>query len=241
MVTEALFRDDAYISEANAVVTGINGLGGIVLDRTIFYPTGGGQPGDSGTLMLGDGRMLAIATTVKGEKPDDIVHVPAEGQLLPTVGEPVTMRLDWERRFRHMRMHSCLHLLSAVLPYPVTGGQVAADKGRLDFDMDGSPPEKELLSEALMTLIAADEPVTTEWISDAELAAMPDLVKTMAVKPPTGSGRVRLVRIADRDLQPCGGTHVRATGEIGPVAVVKIVSKGKQNRRVSVAFVEEGS
>ena len=241
MATEALFRDDAYLRETSAVVRAVNGLGGIVLDRTIFYPTGGGQPGDSGTLVLSDGRTLAIATTVKGDTPDEIVHLPAEGQALPTVGEPVTLRLDWERRFRHMRMHSCLHLLSAVLPYPVTGGQVAADKGRLDFDMDGSPPDRDMLTEALMALVTADDPVTTEWISDADLAAKPELVRTMAVKPPTGSGRVRLVRIAGRDLQPCGGTHVHATAEIGPVAVIKIVSKGKQNRRVNVAFVEDGA
>lgn len=241
MSTQALFRDDAYLTEASAVVTEINDRGGIILNRTIFYPTGGGQPGDTGTLKTADGRSIAIATTVKGEAPDAIVHVPAAGQDLPAVGQAVALRLDWNRRFRHMRMHSCLHLLSALLPYPVTGGQVAEDKGRLDFDMDAAPPGKAELTAALNDLIQADDPVTTEWISDDDLAAQPDLVKTMAVKPPSGSGRVRLVRVAGRDLQPCGGTHVRNTGEIGQVEVVKIVSKGRQNRRVSVAFVEDGT
>jgi len=211
----------------------------VVLDRTIFYPTGGGQPGDSGLIVPADGAPLTIATTVKGEAPGEIVHVPAPDQPLPAVGTPVTLRLDWGRRYRHMRMHSCMHLLSALLPYPVTGGQIAADKGRLDFDMDGAAPDREALTEKLLALIAADDPVTTEWITDEELAARPELVKTMAVKPPTGTGRVRLVRIEGRDLQPCGGTHVRRTGEIGQVAVLKIESKGRQNRRVSVGFVEE--
>lgn len=241
MATEALFRDDAYLTETSAVVTAVNDRGGIVLDRTVFYPTGGGQPGDSGVLLRADGSALTIATTVKGEAADEIVHVPAADQAVPVVGEPVTLRVDWDRRHRLMRMHSCMHLLSALLPYPVTGGQVAADKGRLDFDMDGTPPDKQALTEQLMALVAADDAVSSEWISDAELAARPELVKTMAVKPPTGSGRVRLVRIADRDLQPCGGTHVRRTGEIGPVAVLRIESKGRQNRRVTIGFIEDGS
>jgi misacylated tRNA(Ala) deacylase len=239
MATEALFRDDAYLAEATATVVAVNERGGVVLDRTIFYPTGGGQPGDSGLIVPADGAPLTIATTVKGEAPGEIVHVPAPDQPLPAVGTPVTLRLDWGRRYRHMRMHSCMHLLSALLPYPVTGGQIAADKGRLDFDMDGAAPDREALTEKLLALIAADDPVTTEWITDEELAARPELVKTMAVKPPTGTGRVRLVRIEGRDLQPCGGTHVRRTGEIGQVAVLKIESKGRQNRRVSVGFVEE--
>ncbi|MEZ5666741.1 MAG: alanyl-tRNA editing protein [Alphaproteobacteria bacterium] len=238
-MTEALFAAEPYLRSAEAVVLAVNDRGGIVTDRSIFYPTGGGQPGDSGTLTLADGRTVAIATAVKGEAPGEIVLVPAEGQALPAAGDRVTMALDWDRRHRHMRMHSCMHLLSALLPYPVTGGQIAADKGRLDFDMDGAPPDKDALTDRLNALIGADDPVTTEWISDAELAAQPELVKTMAVKPPVGGGRVRLVRIAGRDLQPCGGTHVARTGEIGAVAVVKIASKGKQNRRVTVAFAED--
>lgn len=236
MATIALFRDDPYLQAAEATVLAVNDRGGIVVDRSLFYPTGGGQPGDSGRLLLGDGREIVVATTVKGEAPDEIVLVPAADQVPPSPGDTVEMRLDWERRHRHMRMHSCMHLLSALLPFPVTGGQVAADKGRLDFDMDQPPPDKVELTAALNALIAAGDAVTTEWISDADLAAQPELVKTMAVKPPTGSGRVRLVRIAGRDLQPCGGTHVSNTGEIGPVVVAKMESKGRQNRRVTVAF-----
>ena len=220
---------------------GQNPRGGLLVDRSIFYPTGGGQPGDSGRLERSNGQFVEIATTVKGDQPDEIVLVPSPDQTLPVAGEIVTMALDWERRYRHMRMHSCLHLLSAILPHPVTGGQIAEDKGRLDFDMDGAPPEKEALTEALNALITADEVVTTEWISDEELAAQPELVKTMAVKPPSGSGRVRLVRISTQDLQPCGGTHVHQTGEIGTVAISKIASKGKQNRRVTVVFADGDS
>ena len=241
MATQPLFRDDAYLTETDALVTAVNERGGIVLDRTVFYPTGGGQPGDSGVLVRADGSVLSIATAVKGELPGEIVHVPAPEQAPPAVGETVSLRIDWDRRHRHMRMHSCMHLLSALLPYPVTGGQVAADKGRLDFDMEGPPPEKQALSEQLMALVAADDAVSSEWITDAELAARPELVKTMAVKPPMGSGHVRLVRIAGRDLQPCGGTHVRRTGEIGSVTVLKIESKGRQNRRVTVGFAEDGA
>lgn len=241
MPTEALFREDAYLVRAQAVVTAVNERGGIVLDRTVFYPTGGGQPGDTGTIALGDGRVIQIATTVKGDAPDEIVHVPAADQPVPDIGASVDLELDWERRYRHMRMHSCLHLLSAVLPYPVTGGQIGEDKGRLDFAMDDAPPDKQAITVRLNELVAADDAVAMEWISDDALAANPDLVKTMSVKPPTGSGKVRLVRIEGRDLQPCGGTHVRRTGEIGSVEVVKIVSKGRQNRRVSVAFSEEGA
>jgi len=240
MATIPLFRDNPYLRSAEATVLAVNDRGGIVVDRSVFYPTGGGQPGDTGVLLLADGRALAIAATVKGEAPDEIVLVPAAGQALPAVGDAVEMRLDWERRHRHMRMHSCMHLLSALLPYPVTGGQVAADKGRLDFDMGQAPPDKAELTDALNALVAADDAVTTEWITDAELAAKPELVKTMAVKPPSGSGRVRLVRIAGRDLQPCGGTHVAHTGEIGPVVVAKMESKGRQNRRVTIAFAEPG-
>ena len=240
MPTEALFRDNAYLARAQAVVTAVNERGGIVLDRTVFYPTGGGQPGDSGVMTLSDGRVIQIATTVKGDAPEEIVHVPAADQPVPDIGAPVDLELDWNRRYRHMRMHSCLHLLSAVLPYPVTGGQIGTDKGRLDFAMDDAPPEKQAITWRLNELVAADEPVAIEWISDADLAASPDLVKTMSVKPPTGSGKVRLVRIEGRDLQPCGGTHVHRTGEIGAVEVVRIVSKGRQNRRVSVAFSKDG-
>jgi len=236
-VTEPLFRDDAYLQDCTATVTAINDRGGIVLDRTVFYPTGGGQPGDAGVLNWQGGE-AAIVTAVKGGAPDEIVHVPAEGAALPAVGSQVTARLDWETRYRHMRVHTALHLLSVVIPLPVTGGSVSADKGRLDFDMPEAPEDREALERRLNELIAADHAVTTEWITDAELEANPGLVKTMAVKPPMGQGRVRLVRIgagdATVDLQPCGGTHVRSTAEIGKVAFGKIEKKGKQNRRVSI-------
>ena len=240
-MTEPLYRDDAYLRECTATVTAINDRGGIVLDRTVFYPTGGGQPGDRGVLVWHRGDTAgdtAIATAVKGETPDEVVHVPAEGAALPPIGTQVTARLDWDTRYRHMRVHTGLHLLSVVIPLPVTGGSIGASKGRLDFDMPEAPQDKEALERALNELIAADHAVTTEWITDAELAANPDLVKTMAVKPPMGRGRVRLLRIGSAgttiDLQPCGGTHVRSTAEIGPVRFGKIEKKGRQNRRVAI-------
>lgn len=235
-MTEPLFREDAYLKSCEAKVVAVNDRGGIILDRTVFYPTGGGQPGDSGIFRCADGRELMIATTVKGDTPDEIVHVPAEGNLLPEPGEIIVAELDWERRYSHMRMHTCLHLLSAVLPFPVTGGNVGAEKSRLDFDMDDIP-DKEDVTARLNALVSEDHPVTSEWITDEELAAQPDLVKTMSVKPPQGAGRVRLLRVgADVDLQPCGGTHLQRTSEIGPVRVSKIEKKGRQNRRVSIVF-----
>ncbi len=241
-MTEPLFREDAYARECAArVVRAADG--GVVLDRTVFYATGGGQPGDSGTLVWEGGEM-PVATAVKGEG-DDIVHVAAkdaaegaaEGAALPPVGAEVTARLDWQRRHRHMRVHTGLHLLSVVIPLPVTGGQIAAEKGRLDFDMAEPPEDRDALEAALAALVAGDHAVTTEWITDEELMARPEMVKTMAVKPPMGQGRVRLVRIGAEpavDLQPCGGTHVRSTAEIGRLTLGKIEKKGKQNRRVTI-------
>jgi misacylated tRNA(Ala) deacylase len=234
-MTEPLFREDAYARECAARVMEVT-EGGVVLDRTVFYATGGGQPGDSGLLAWAGGQM-PVATAVKGEGAA-IVHVAAQGAARPTVGAEVTASLDWERRHRHMRVHTALHLLSVVIPLPVTGGQIAADKGRLDFDMAEPPEDRDALEAALNALAAADHPVTTEWITDEELAARPEMVKTMAVKPPMGQGRVRLVRIGAGepavDLQPCGGTHVRSTAEIGRLKVGKIEKKGRQNRRVSI-------
>jgi len=236
-MTDPLFRDDAYLRDCTATVVAIDDRGGVVLDRTVFYPTGGGQPGDRGVLEWAGGE-TPIATTAKGEAAGEIVHVPAEGAALPPVGTEVTARLDWDIRYRHMRVHTAMHLLSVVIPLPVTGGSVGADKGRLDFDMPEAPEDKEALERQLNALIAGDHVVTSEWITDDELAANPELVKTMAVKPPMGQGRVRLLRIGAGDgtvdLQPCGGTHVRATGEIGHVRLGKIEKKGKQNRRVSI-------
>ena len=239
MPTELLFRADAYLPATEATVLGINDRRGIILDRTVFYATGGGQPGDTGSLVRAGGApAVAIATAVYGDDKSEIVHVPAEGAVLPEPGETLTAALDWERRHRHMRIHTGLHLLSVVLPFPVTGGSIGAEEGRLDFDIDGEVPAKEEIEERLNALVAADHPVTSEWITDEELLANPGLVKTMKVKPPMGSGRVRLVRIGDIDLQPCGGTHVRSTAEIGRLAIGKMESKGKQNRRVRIRFRE---
>jgi misacylated tRNA(Ala) deacylase len=237
MATALLFRDDAYLPAAEAIVVGVNDRRGIILDRTVFYATGGGQPGDAGRLERAGGAPIAIATAVYGEDKSEIVHVPGEAEALPEPGETVRAALDWERRYRHMRIHTGLHLLSVVLPFPVTGGSIGADEGRLDFDLEGGEvPAKEAIEEKLNALVAANHAVSQEWITDDELLANPGLVKTMKVKPPMGSGRVRLVRIGDIDLQPCGGTHVHATGEIGRLVIAKIESKGRQNRRVRIKF-----
>ena len=238
--TEFLFRDDAYLRDADATVLAINERRGIILDRTVCYATGGGQPGDSGTIERAGGRPIAIATAVYGEDKTEIVHVPGDAEPLPEPGEEVRVALDWPRRHRHMRIHTGLHLLSVVLPFPVTGGQIGAEEGRLDFDIDGEVPPKDEIEARVNALIAADYPVSQEWITDDELLANPNLVKTMKVKPPMGSGRVRLIRIGDIDLQPCGGTHVRSTAEIGRLVIGKIESKGRQNRRVRIRFAEGG-
>lgn len=233
-MTKQLFIDDAYLRDAPGEVFAVTDEGGIVLDQTIFYATGGGQPGDSGTLSW-DGGTIDIATTVKGEG-GTIILVPAEPNPLPPIGAHVTQSLDWERRHRHMRVHTALHLLSVVIPLPVTGGSIGVDKGRLDFDMPEAPGDKDELQKTLNALIDCDFEVSTEWITDADLDANPGLVKTMSVAPPRGAGHVRLVRIGEgentADLQPCGGTHVRFTGEIGLVRLGKVEKKGKQNRRV---------
>jgi misacylated tRNA(Ala) deacylase len=238
--TALLFRDDAYLREAEARVVTVTDRRGIVLDRTVFYASGGGQPGDIGALKRGDAGSIAIAATVYGESKSDVVHVPGESEPLPEPGEMLTASIDWERRYRHMRIHTGLHLLSVVLPFPVTGGSIGAEEGRLDFDIDGDVPAKDEIEEKLNALVSAAHPVLDEWITDEELLANPGLVKTMKVKPPMGSGRVRLVRIGTIDLQPCGGTHVRSTAEIGRLAIGKIESKGKQNRRVRIRFAEPG-
>lgn len=237
MPTELLFRDDAYLKQTEARVEAVNELGGIVLDRTNFYATGGGQPGDVGTLRRADGSEIAIATTIYNkEDKGQVIHVPAEGQAAPQVGETVTLVLDWERRLKRMRIHTALHLLSVVLAYPVTGGSIGDGDGRLDFDIPDGGLDKAEIAEKLNALVARNADVTERWITDEELDANPGLVKTMSVQPPRGSGRVRLVAIGDIDLQPCGGTHVRNTSEIGLVAVTDIEKKGKQNRRVRIAL-----
>jgi misacylated tRNA(Ala) deacylase len=231
--TALLFRDDPYARECEATVVGVTPEG-IVLDRTVFYAQGGGQPGDVGHLANGAGE-VAVANTVYGADRASIVHVTAGGCALQP-GERVSARLDWERRYVRMRVHTALHLLSVVLPYPVTGGAIGDGDGRLDFDIPEAGLDKGELTERLNELVARDAAVAERWISDAELDANPSLVKTMSVKPPRGAGRVRLIEIDGIDLQPCGGTHVRRTGEIGRVAVTDIEKKGKQNRRVRIAL-----
>ncbi len=237
-MTEEIFRDDAYLRSCEAVVTAV-GPEGIELDRTVFYPMGGGQPGDTGTLRREGAVVVAIADTRKGAAAGQILHLPAADQALPAVGERVVVELDWTRRHRHMRMHTCLHLLCAVVPAGVTGGQVGEARSRLDFDVGELTLDKAAIETKLNELIAANHAANPRWISDAELAATPELVRTMSVKPPSGQGKVRLLDIGPGvDLQPCGGTHVKATGEIGRVVVEKIENKGKRNRRVVVALAE---
>jgi misacylated tRNA(Ala) deacylase len=236
-MTELLFRDDGYLRFCEARVIAADERG-IRLDRTVFYPMGGGQPGDTGVLRLASGQSIAIVDTLKGPLLDEVIHVPAVGSPLPKPSAELVADIDWDRRHRLMRMHTCLHLLCSVVPGAVTGGQVSDGRGRLDFDVPGSSLDKEAIAGRLNALIAEGHPVGPRWVTDEELASQPELVRTMSVKPPSGTGRVRLMEIAGIDLQPCGGTHVRNTAEIGPVAVTKIESKGKQNRRVILAFVE---
>lgn len=231
-----LFREDSYAKSCDAVVMGINDLGGIILDRTVFYPAGGGQPGDAGVLIRADGTHIPIATTVYESDHSTIVHVPASGAGVPAPGDKVECVLDWDRRYAHMRVHTALHLLCATLPYPVTGGSIDNGKGRLDFDIPDAGLDKDVLSEELTRLVERDLPVAISWITDEELEAKPDLVRTMAVKPPSGSGKVRMIAVGDVDFQPCGGTHVANTREIGPVRVSKIEKKGAQNRRVRIVL-----
>jgi misacylated tRNA(Ala) deacylase len=232
-MTEPLYRD-AYLRQAEGVVTAHTPEGGVILDRSTFYATGGGQPGDSGTLSWA-GQQLDIATTVKGQG-TQVILVPSEPASLPPVGQVVVQDLDWERRYRHMRVHTALHLLSVAIPFGVTGGSISATHGRLDFDMPEAPQDKDAIAEALAAMVAQDAAVTERWITEAELDANPDLVKTMSVQPPRGAGRIRLVQIGDDDalidLQPCGGTHVARLGEVGLLRLGKIEKKGRMNRRV---------
>ena len=235
-MTERLFEQDSYLREAEAEVLAAS-ADGVVLDRTVFYARGGGQPGDQGELVLASGETVAVIDTVKGEG-DSILHLLAPDAALPAPGDRVTARIDWARRHRHMRMHTCMHLLCALVDAPVTGGNLNDQKGRLDFDLPESTVDKESLTAALNELIERGVDTALEWISDEELAAQPELVKTMSVQPPTGAGSVRLLRVGDVDLQPCGGTHVANTQEIGPVRVSKIEKKSRLNRRINVVFDE---
>jgi misacylated tRNA(Ala) deacylase len=236
MATEFLFRDDAYARSCTARVVEVTPEGGIVLDRTVFYPTGGGQPGDVGQIETASGKSIPIANTVYGADRTSILHVPAPGAPTVAPGDEVEAVLDWDRRFARMRIHTALHLLTTVLPYPVTGGAIGDGEGRLDFDIPDAGWEKEAIAAELAARIASNADVRERWITDEELLSNPGLVKTMSVKPPMGTGRVRLVEIDGLDLQPCGGTHVRNTAEIGAVAVTGIEKKGKQNRRVRIAL-----
>ncbi len=234
---EQIFREDAYQTHCEATVVAAD-ESGIRLDRTVFYPMGGGQPGDAGVLVLPGGDVLPIVDTRKGEAPDEVVHIPEEGAALPAPGTAVTAEIDWQRRYRLMRMHSCLHVLCALVDGDVTGGQVGDGKGRLDFNLPDTRLDKEQITADLNRIIQEDHEVRSRWISDQELEANPQLVRTMSVKPPSGMGRVRVLDIEGVDLQPCGGTHVRRTAEIGRVKVAKIENKGRQNRRVNIALDE---
>lgn len=238
-VTQAVFRDDAYLREADAAVVAINDRGGIILDRTIFYATSGGQPGDTGTFLRADGTPVKIAATITGETKEEIIHVPALDQALPEVGEKLNLAIDWERRYRLMRMHTACHLLTVACPFPITGASVAEDDSRVDFDIPDAGFSKEDVTARLMELVAANHPVFTRLITDEELAANPGLVKSKNVRPPAGTGKIRLVCIGENaviDSQPCGGTHVLATGEVGEIHIGKIEKKGRENRRFRIRF-----
>jgi misacylated tRNA(Ala) deacylase len=233
--TEELFREDAYARRCEAEVAA-TGDGGVCLDRTVFYCHGGGQPGDRGRLVVADGAALEVVDTLRAE--GRILHRLAAGSPLPAVGAGVVAEIDWARRHRLMRMHSAMHLLCAAVACPVTGGQIHADRSRLDFDAGETRLDKEAIAERIAGWIAADHRIGHLWIDADELDARPELVRTMSVRPPRGAGRVRLIEIEGVDLQACGGTHVRSTGEIGAVALGKIENKGRQNRRVNITLVE---
>ena len=233
-ITDELFRRDGYLKECSAVVVAVHD-GVIVTDQTVFYPEGGGQPGDTGSIMDADGREFVVTDTQKDAETGEQQHRVATDVDLPAVGETVTLKLDWERRYRLMRMHSCMHMLCAAIPAPVTGGSIQDGRGRLDFDLP-DPVDKEEVTDRLNALVAQDSLMRMQWISAEELSRKPELVRTMSVKPPTGSGQVRIVEFEGIDLQPCGGTHVASTGEIGRIRVRKIEKKGRQNRRVIVVF-----
>ena len=236
MTTELLFRDDAYLKTASARVVAVHGRG-IELDRTIFYPLGGGQLGDAGVLLRASGERIAIDDTRKGDAIDGVLQVPASAMPRPEPGETLTLEIDWERRYSLMRLHTALHVMSCVVVAPVTGGNISPEKARLDFDIDMSLLDAERIERETNALIARGIDTETVWITDEELDARPELVKTMSVQPPRGMGRVRLLKIPGIDLQPCGGTHVKNIAEIGGIRVLKIRSEGKRNKRVEIALV----
>ena len=238
--TRPLFIDDAYLSTAEGTVTGINDRGGIVLDQTCFYATSGGQPGDTGFFERQDGSRIDIAATVNGQSKSEIIHVPANAQAIPEPGEKLTLHIDWTRRHKLMRMHTACHLLTVICPYPITGAAVGEEESRVDFDMSETVDKAEI-SARLMELVSSNHPVFARWIEEAELDANPDLVKSKNVRPPRDSGRIRLVCIGEDaiiDSQPCGGTHVSETMEVGPIHIGKIEKKGRENRRFRIRFGE---
>ena len=236
-MTEEIFRDDAYAQSCTANVLEADERG-VILDRTVFYSEGGGQPGDTGTITTADGSSVQVVGTYKDRDGRGILHVLAEGENPLTAGTEVTAEIDWDRRYKHMRMHSCLHLLCSLVDGGVTGGSISVEKSRLDFDLKDVTLDKEDLTAGLNRLVEENHCLSASWINDEEMEAQQDLVRTMSVKPPTGTGKVRLMHVEGIDLQPCGGTHVKASGEIGQVRVSKIENKGKHNRRVNIVLVE---
>ena len=236
-MTEEIFRDDAYAQSCTANVLEADERG-VILDRTVFYSEGGGQPGDSGTITTADGSSVQVVGTYKDRDGRVILHVLAEGENPLTAGTEVTAEIDWDRRYKHMRMHSCLHLLCSLVDGGVTGGSISVEKSRLDFDLEDVTLDKEDLTAGLNRLVEENHCLSASWINDEEMEAQQDLVRTMSVKPPTGTGKVRLMHVEGIDLQPCGGTHVKASGEIGQVRVSKIENKGKHNRRVNIVLTE---
>lgn len=236
-MTEELFREDSYLKTCDATVTRVE-PGRVFLDRTVFYPTGGGQPGDTGVLRAADGSEVRIVDTVKAD--GDVAHVLEDGGTAPAAGDRINAQIDWERRYRLMKMHTCMHVLSYVVPLGVTGGSIRDGSARLDFDAP-EPLDREDIDRRLNQAIQQGAAVGRRWISEEELDAKPELVKTLSVQPPRGSGRIRLIEIAGLDLQPCGGTHLADIKEIGPVRVKKIEKKGKHNRRIIVEFADQQS
>ena len=236
-MTKEIFRDDAYAQSCTANVLEADERG-VILDRTVFYSEGGGQAGDTGTITTADGSSVRVVGTYKDRDGRGILHVLAEGENPLTAGTEVTAEIDWDRRYKHMRMHSCLHLLCSLVDGGVTGGSISVEKSRLDFDLEDVTLDKEDLTAGLNRLVEENHCLSASWINDEEMEAQQDLVRTMSVKPPTGTGKVRLMHVEGIDLQPCGGTHVKASGEIGQVRVSKIENKGKHNRRVNIVLVE---
>ena len=236
-MTEEIFRDDAYAQSCTANVLEADERG-VILDRTVFYSEGGGQPGDTGTITTADGSSVRVVGTYKDRDGRGILHVLAEGENPLTAGTEVTAEIDWDRRYKHMRMHSCLHLLCSLVDGGVTGGSISVEKSRLDFDLKDVTLDKEELTAGLNRLVEENHSLSASWINDEEMEAQQDLVRTMSVKPPSGTGKVRLMHVEGIDLQPCGGTHVKASGEIGQVRVSKIENKGKHNRRVNIVLTE---